>query len=294
MTNATIRITRQIADPEVLAFAEQHGMDSDLLPPPGNTLSCDATWLVARSGGDIRAVAALSFADDVPRVGVLCVHLQYRRRGIGTRLLQEISREALRRGSTRLMVTGIDLRNPDAVGFLTSSGFRLHRDGVRMEWVPRDLPVVSLPSGYGLRSFRPGDEAEWAYLINRAYSTTPNPTDFTAEKVLEKWVNTPFFLPDGSYFVTWGGRMVGCFMAWKQVDEGPRRGRLHWLAVDPDHRRKGIARFLTVKVIRHLQALGLDSIFLDTGYNLDIAMKIYRDLGFVEIPRLFDYVKDLA
>ena len=86
---------------------------------------------------------------------------------------------------------------------------------------------------------------------------------------------------------------MGCFMAWREVNEGPRRGRLHWLAVDPDHRRRGIAKFLTVRVIRHLQANGLTSIFLDTGHNLPVAMHMYRKLGFVETPRLFDYVRDL-
>jgi mycothiol synthase len=191
------------------------------------------------------------------------------------------------------MMTGVDIRDSAAKAFVEGMGLRMNRDGVRMEWAPRPLPEVSLSPGYRLRTYKAGDEEEWANLINRSYATTPNGTDYTAEKVLENWVNTPCFMPDGSFFVTHRGSMVGCFMAWREVNEGPRRGRLHWLAVDPDHRRRGIAKFLTVRVISHLQAKGLTSIFLDTGHNLPVAMHMYRKMGFVETPRLFDYVRDL-
>jgi ribosomal protein S18 acetylase RimI-like enzyme len=101
-------------------------------------------------------------------------------------------------------------------------------------------------------------------------------------------------MPDGCFFVTWDDAIVGCFMAWREVDAGPRRGRLHWLAVDPEHRRRGIAKYLTVAVLRHLKEKGLDSIFLDTGYNLPVAMAMYDKMGFVVTPRLFDFVRDLG
>ncbi len=289
-----IRITEERVDGKILAFAESHGMQSDLRPSLESRLPADTKWLVARSGDRIRAVAAMTTADDMARVGVFCVHRRYRRRGIGTLLLHRVAQIAKGMGSRRLMMTGVDLRKADAVGFLDNAGFRLDRDGVRMEWSARPLPEAIIPQGYELRTYQPGDEVEWANLINEAYDTTPNKTDYTAGKVLEKWVNTPYFMADGAYLVTHGGGMVGCFMAWRQVDEGPKRGRLHWLAVHPDHRRKGIAKFLTITVIRHLQTKGLTSIFLDTGYNLKAAMKMYRALGFVETPRLFDYVKDLS
>lgn len=294
MEDPEIRITEEKVDEQILAFAESHGMQTDLKPSPDAGVPADATWLVARSGEQLSGVAAISDAEDATRIPVFCVHGRHRKKGIGTRLLGRIEEVAKRNGSRRLMMTGVDLRNADAAGFLENAGFRLERDGVRMEWKPRPLPEVEIPDGYELRSYRPGDEAQWADLINEAYDTTPNRTDYTAEKVLEKWVNTPYFMADGAYLVTHGNRIVGCFMAWRESSEGPQRGRLHWLAVHPDHRRKGIAKFLTVTVIRHLQAKGLSSIFLDTGYNLKVAMRMYRDLGFVETPRLFDYVRDLS
>lgn len=283
----------QLGD-SIISFVGQNGSESDLLPPLRERIDPSSKWYVARSGDAILAAASISYADDIARVGEFCVTRDQRRRGIGRLMLEKMTEEARYRGSSRIMLTGVDLREKNSRRFAEAMGFRLDRDGIRMEWHPRTLPEVELPHGYGLRTFREGDEVAWSNLINRAYSTTPNKTEYTPQKVRENWTSTPCFMPDGCFFVTHGDDLVGCFMAWKELDAGPRRGRLHWLAVDPDHRRRGIARYLTVTVIKHLQEIGLDSIFLDTGYNLPVAMAMYRKIGFVETHRLFDFVMDLS
>jgi mycothiol synthase len=283
----------QLGD-SILSFVSQNGSKSELLPPLGERINPESDWYLARSGDAVVGAASISYVDDIARVGEFCVSRDLRRRGIGREMLGKIVEEARSRGSSRIMLTGVDLREEESRGFAEAMGFRLDRDGIRMEWHPRPIPEVELPDGYRLRTFREGDEAAWSDLINRAYSTTPNKTEYTPQKVRENWTSTPCFMSDGCFFVTRGSDLVGCFMAWREVDAGPRRGRLHWLAVDPEHRRRGIAKFLTVAVIEHLKEKGLDSIFLDTGYNLPVAMAMYRKLGFVETPRLFDYVVDLA
>jgi mycothiol synthase len=283
----------QLCD-RIISFVAQNGSESDLLLPLRERIDPKSEWYLARSGDAIVGAASISYADEIARVGELCVARDRRRRGIGREMLGRMIDEARSRGYSRVMLTGVDLREEGSRGFAEAMGLRLDRDGVRMEWHPCPLPEVELPDGYELRSFREGDELAWSDLINRAYSTTPNKTEYTPQKVRENWTSTPCFMPDGSFFVTHGDDLVGCFMAWREVDAGPRRGRLHWLAVDPDHRRRGIAKYLTVKVIEHLQERGLDSIFLDTGYNLPVAMAMYRKLGFVETHRLFDYVVDLS
>ena len=277
----------------ILSFVRNNSPDSDLLPPLEERVDPGSEWYSAMQDGKLVGVSSISLADDVARVGEICVGEGIRRRGIGGALLERMVERGRALGKRRIVITGVDLRRGGCRAFAEKMGFRLERDGVRMEWNPRPVPELSLPDGYGLRTYREGDEVAWSELINRAYSTTPNPTDYTPEKVREKWIETPCFMPDGSFFVTRDGRLVGCFMAWREVEEGPSRGRLHWLAVDPEHRRRGIAKFLTVTVLRHLQEKGLDSIFLDTGYNLPVAMEMYRKFGFVETPRLFDLVRNL-
>lgn len=277
----------------ILSFVRDNSPDSDLLPSLEERVDPGSEWYSAIQGEKTLGASSISFTEDIARVGELCVEEGSRRRGIGRALLERMIERARSLGKSRIMITGVDLRVGGCRAFAEGMGFRLERDGVRMEWKPRPVPELDLPEGYGLRTYRVGDEEAWSGLINRAYSTTPNKTEYTPEKVREKWIETPCFMPDGSFFVTHDGELVGCFMAWREVDEGPDRGRLHWLAVDPGHRRKGIAKFLTATVLRHLQENGLDSIFLDTGYNLPVAMEMYRKFGFVETPRLFDLVRDL-
>ncbi len=275
-------------------FVQQNGQKSDLLPALQERLDPRSIWMAARLGKSIVGIAGLSMDQEMVRVTDLCVAPLWRRKGIGTSLLGRCVQEARIAARSRVVVSGIDSRNMEGRRFLESRGFTILNDYVRMEWVPQTLPDVSLPNGYEVRTFREGDEQAWAECINRAYSTQRDKTNWTSQSVREKFVNTPSFMPDGTFFVLREGRMVGTFIAWREVEAGARRGRLHWLGVDPDHRNKGIATFLTVTVIRYLLSRGLDSVFLDTSYSLPVAMGIYRKLGFLETPRLFDYFKDLA
>lgn len=280
-------------DENILAFAESNCSQSKLLPPLRERIDPASTWLKATSGSTLLGVAALSFSDELLNVSEICVAREWRRRGIGGSILDRLIEKARNAGKPRVMVTGIDRREDAARNFLEANGFRMHKDGIRMEWSKCDIPTPEVPAGYEIRTYRNGDEEDWAECINRAYSTTPNPADFMAEKIAKDWVKTPYFMPDGCFFALHEGKIVGAFMAWRQVDVGPRRGRLHWLGIDPAHRRLGLAKVLTVRAMEYLLSHGLDSIYLDTAYAFKPAMEMYSSFGFVETPRLFDYIRDL-
>jgi len=277
-----------------LRFLEENCEFTGLLPAVQERIKRDASWVVASAAGELLGVAQLSLDGDAARVAELCVARDKRRIGVGSAILERCIKEARDAGKQKVVVTGVDSRNLGARRFLEHLGFRIVNDYVRMEWIPRALPEVEVPPGYEIRTYREGDEEQWANCINRAYSTQRDKTNWTAQSVREKFVSSPSFIPDGCFFAVRQGRIVGAFMAWREIDAGPQRGRLHWLGVDPDHRNLGLAKALTVRVLRYLLEHGMTSIFLDTSYAYPVAMKMYSKLGFVETPRLFDYVKEIG
>lgn len=54
------------------------------------------------------------------------------------------------------------------------------------------------------------------------------------------------------------------------------------VAVDPAYRRRGIAKAMTQKAIRHAQMRGIDEIWLHVRSENSAAMNLYQSLGFVE------------
>lgn len=67
----------------------------------------------------------------------------------------------------------------------------------------------------------------------------------------------------------------------------PRRGRLHWVATDPRHRRRRLGRTLSLLVLHRFRELGCTDAQLLTNLPRTHAILLYLDLGFVpETSRL--------
>lgn len=289
-----VSVRRVPPDQRLLNFAQASYHRSDIKPPLRERVNPGWLWLGAFSGKEILGAAAFSLDGEDLRVTEICLGEPGEvRREVGAELLHGLVDEARASGRQRILVTGIDRREPMPKDLLEAEGLRIENDFVRMEWMPHDLPDPPVPEGYHVRTYREGDEASWAECMTRAYSTTPHPSHFTAERIRRSWIFTPNFLRDGCFFALREGKVVGAFMAWREVSEGPRRGRLHWLGVEPDHRHRGLAKLLAVRAMRYLLREGLTSIFLETAYSFGVAMRMYGSLGFVERARLFDYVMEV-
>ncbi|MEM7234833.1 MAG: GNAT family N-acetyltransferase [Planctomycetota bacterium] len=66
---------------------------------------------------------------------------------------------------------------------------------------------------------------------------------------------------------------------------------LHFLAVDPDHRRHGLGRRLVVEVIERARSAGLRSMFLWTQPSMKSAHRLYAACGFTR-QRKLDFERD--
>jgi mycothiol synthase len=146
----------------------------------------------------------------------------------------------------------------------------------------RDLSDIALPPGYGLRTYRPGDEDAWLALLRSA--------DFGGwDRVrLDLMLRHPHVkVPhDGIIFATVRDRPVGTASTYLHPVEDRVDPELGWVVVDPRHRGRGLGLVVCQAVLEAMQLLGYDHAYLLTDDHRLPAIKTYLRLGFE--PALVD------
>ena len=133
--------------------------------------------------------------------------------------------------------------------------------------------------GYRLRTYRPGDEADWARLI-RAYIGG----QWDVESTRANLTGQERFFPDGLFFVESAqGEVVGTACAWRPSAQEWEEGELHMVAVDEKHRGHGLGRTLCLAVLRYFREKGFKRVRLSTDDFRLAAIKVYLDLGFAPV-----------
>ncbi len=84
------------------------------------------------------------------------------------------------------------------------------------------------------------------------------------------------------------GQVVGYLCLWEIGDE------IHItnLAVDPAHRRRGVARFLLTEILADARRRGIRTVFLEVRPTNTGALSLYQGLGFQVIGRRKGYYYD--
>jgi len=133
------------------------------------------------------------------------------------------------------------------------------------------LPEISLPAGFSIRAMRPGEESAWSYCCLGEFGIERvSPEGFEA-KIGDIPVSEVFY-------ICAGGRPVGTATA--QLKDG--MPFLHYIAVHPDWRGKGLAKPLIAAVLQRHGALGRGSLgcFLTTDDHRLAAINTYVRMGF--------------
>lgn len=151
-----------------------------------------------------------------------------------------------------------------------------------------NIPAHPLPAGFAIRTFRAGDEVEWARIECAAgeFKTTSRAmahfqSEFGGfEKDLAKRC---LFLETGD------GRAIGTVTAWWGTVAGREPadaewddrvlGRLHWIGIVPSYQGRGLSKPLVEAAMRVLAAWH-DRAYLTTQTTSAVAVKVYLDLGF--------------
>ena len=143
------------------------------------------------------------------------------------------------------------------------------------------LPLAPLvPAGVPWRPFRPGDEAAWLEVNNRAFDWHPEQggwtVDMLRERLAEPWVDL-----DGFLLHERDGRLAA--FCWTKVhdDHDPPLGEVYVIAVDPDFQGLGLGKAMTLLAMDWLHRernITIGNLYVDAGNTT--ALTMYERLGF--------------
>jgi len=153
-------------------------------------------------------------------------------------------------------------------------------------------PMTSRPVAHGvanvrLRTFgQPDDVERWLELRHRAFARqrlgvrTWNAADFAAEFSTKSW-----WLPERLWFAETsapGGAptTVGTVTLALRGTGAAARPVVHWLAVLPEWRRRGVARMLMAELEAAAWDAGYRAVYLETHAGWTAAADFYHALGY--------------
>ena len=244
--------------------------------------------LLLQKDNQVIAYAHLDKTDQVAGPSVeLVIHPEHRRSGIGTELLKsaiEICGQKM-----RLWSHG-DL--PAARELAQSNNFIKVRTVIQMS---KDLTEVSpINTDYQIRSFLPDlDNQAWLTLNNKAFANHPEQGNWS-EADLSIRVNEDWFDEKGFFVAQDKENLIG--FCWTKIHGGHSHthqtdsdhhdhdpiGEIYVMAVSKEYEGRSIGKALTITGLNYLKYQGLSSAMLYVDEDNQIAVNLYKSLGFVE------------
>ena len=161
----------------------------------------------------------------------------------------------------------------------SSRRIRMSRDNLE------SIPQYSLPEGFRLRWYEPGDERHWL-AIHRVADLI---STFPPERFDQQFHgDTAELMQRQCYLLDSHDKPIGTATAWyDDVPVGPPEagfGRVHWVAIVPEAQGQGLARPLMTTILTRLRDLGHTRAYLYTTLDQPIAIHLYERFGFVREP----------
>jgi mycothiol synthase len=221
------------------------------------------------------------------------VHPQWRRRGLGGRLLEA----ACNRASEYLPQIAVERVTLQCAArqeeehrqtLYRSMGMQPVRYFTNLaRSINSHLPLLEVPAGYRFRTFDPQHDAEAVWRVdNTAFRDHWGHTEGQLEEFLH-WLEMPHFRPDLWYLAVEEstGAIVGLSLNVIDPDwiaqTGRQEGYVDTLAVLREHRKRGLGKALLVQSLYALRQAGMDGVHLHAdAENLTGAMRLYERVGF--------------
>ncbi len=141
------------------------------------------------------------------------------------------------------------------------------------------VPGYPVPPGHAIRPYRPGDEQAWF----RIQSAADRYNRITPGSLREEFGDDRSVLGRRLFFLLEpGGTAIGTAAAWFGDDHHAQQmGRVHWVAIEPEHQGRGLSKPLLSKVCTTLAEMGHDEAYLVTSSGRVAAIRLYLHFGFV-------------
>jgi GNAT superfamily N-acetyltransferase len=140
------------------------------------------------------------------------------------------------------------------------------------------IPEFAFPAGYSLRWYEPGDEESWL----RIHLAADVHNRITPELFARQFGADARLLHERQcHLIDACGAAIGTATAWFNDNfHGAQIGRVHWVAILPEHQGRGLSKPLMTAVCRRLRELGHDRAYLATLIRLERAVRLYLRFGF--------------
>jgi GNAT superfamily N-acetyltransferase len=166
-----------------------------------------------------------------------------------------------------------------------------------------DSPAFTMPDGFSLRWYQPGDEAHWLRIqiaADRFNQCTPElfQDQFGPAAGHGLQSASAFKRRSGMnsalhelgerqcYLLAPTAEVIGTGTAWFKDDfEGARWGRVHWMAIAPEFQGRGLGSALLTAICQRLRELGHERAYLTTSTARVPAIRLYLKFGFEPLIR---------
>jgi len=180
---------------------------------------------------------------------------------------------------------------------LEQAGFACQSDLGEDSWSsvlmrrPGDAPLNSYPPPAGFIA-RPlagdGEVAAYVELHQAAFQTKNMSVEWR-----RRTLHQPAYRPDLDIVVAAPDSRLGAFcIGW--LDPQVLRGRIEPMGCHPEYRNKALGRVALAEVLRRMQALGVQTIEVETDHQRTTAFLLYESLGFKVIQEVLIYRKEFT
>jgi mycothiol synthase len=149
-------------------------------------------------------------------------------------------------------------------------------------------PIPSLPEGYTLRPYAPGDLEGLTALLQSAFEEM----DWTVEKVRKSLIDAPDV--KRTFVVAHDGEIAATASCRIHPADFHGSGYVHWVGVSAGHRGRGLGEAVSLACLHHFAEMGCADAVLETDDHRLPAIRLYKKLGFEPVHRNESHIERWA